>query len=88
MQDERRFSDHVLLDIFNQFKVGDKVDKNIVKSKLEEIYNFHDITDASLKVTHDTIKLYFKVSPHNASKPYSYVFKSIRLEFENFQKIF
>jgi hypothetical protein len=66
---EKRFCVDIILEISDAFELGIKKPKDFYKEKLKEIYSRYGI---DYKVTLDTIKDYFIVSPDNGSKPYSY----------------
>ncbi len=80
-QEKKRKSKEVVLDIINEFPIGSRIDKNVVKSRIQNIYENYGI---DYKVTHNTISEYFKVTPQNGDKPATYIFKSVLAEFSEF----
>ncbi len=88
-QCERRKNKDVLLDIFNEIEINKPIDRDFIKAKLQEIYQFYEITHNSCKVTHETMKLYFnKIIPRNSKRPYTITLKELKPEFEKYYNIF
>jgi hypothetical protein len=72
---EKRKSPEVVAEILSQFQLGERIEKNLIKKKLQDIYSKYGITQ---RITHDTIKDYYVASPQNKDRPATYILKSAK----------
>lgn len=72
-----RFLPEVLQDIYTAFSLGEEVEPQMAKSKIEEIYKHHHIL---FNVKQNTINDYFLTSQQHTKKPYKYLL--IRRKYE------